>query len=150
MISIQQSIFNIDQEIKDLHNNNPHIGALVTFIGYMRDFNEGDQVSQLFLEHYSGMTEKALQKICQEANQRWQLEGIRVIHRVGLLKPLDPIVFIGVTSAHRQSAFLACEFIIDYLKNRAPFWKKELTADNKERWVNAKDSDQAAETRWQK
>lgn len=147
-ILIQEAVFDIADEISKLHHQNPKVGALVNFIGYMRDFNEGDTVSRLFLEHYSGMTEKALQKINDEACQRWDLIDIRVIHRIGLLHPCDPIVFIGVTSCHRKEAFLATEFIIDFLKNRAPFWKKEVTTD-KTRWVSHRQSDLEAQARWE-
>jgi len=113
----------------------------------MRDINEGNAVSTMTLEHYPGMTEKALEKIIAEASGRWDLIGIRVIHRVGELKPKDPIVLVAVTSTHRGEAFQACEFIIDYLKSRAPFWKKENTPEG-ERWVDARHTDKEAEDRW--
>ena len=136
-------------EIDALRAENPAIGAVVNFIGLMRDFNEGDQVNKMTLEHYPGMTEKALEKIVDEACERWDLMGVRVVHRVGELNPLDPIVLVAVASAHRGEAFQACEFIIDYLKTRAPFWKKETTAEG-ERWVDARHSDDEAEARWQR
>ena len=148
-ISVQAEPFDIAAVQDELRADNPAIGALVSFIGLMRDMNEGDEVSTMTLEHYPGMTEKALEAIVAEADERWDLMGIRVIHRVGELKPQDPIVLVAVTSAHRGEAFKACEFIIDYLKNRAPFWKKECTAEG-ERWVDARHSDKDAEERWSK
>jgi molybdopterin synthase catalytic subunit len=114
----------------------------------MRDINDGESVEHLYLEHYPGMTEKALQKIAEEAVERWQLEGCRVVHRVGEMAPCEPIVVVAVAAQHRKSAFLGCEFVIDYLKTRAPFWKKEKT-QNGERWVDARDTDDEAEKKWQ-
>lgn len=146
-ISVQTEPFDIAAVQDELRAGNPAVGALVSFIGLMRDINEGDAVSTMTLEHYPGMTEKALEAIVAEADERWDLMGIRVIHRVGELRPQDPIVLVAVTSAHRGEAFRACEFIIDYLKNRAPFWKKERTAAG-ERWVDARHSDKEAEERW--
>ncbi len=146
-IRIQSESFDIATIQEEMRIANPAIGAVVTFLGQMRDINEGDQVSSMTLEHYPGMTEKALQAIVDEADQRWGLMGIRVIHRVGELQPLDPIVLVAVASAHRGEAFQACEFVIDYLKTRAPFWKKESTADG-ERWVDARHGDSDAEERW--
>ena len=147
-VQIQTDLFHAGQEIEKLHIGNPSIGAVVNFIGLMRDFNDGCNVSSLYLEHYPGMTEKALQKIIDEAKKRWNLQGIRIIHRVGLLQPQDPIVFIAVASSHRLEAFQACEFLIDYLKNKAPFWKKEITNQG-EKWVASKQSDLKAAQRWQ-
>ncbi|MCB1760278.1 MAG: molybdopterin synthase catalytic subunit MoaE [Gammaproteobacteria bacterium] len=144
---VQSEPLDIARVQDGLRADNPAIGALVSFVGLMRDFNDGDQVSSLFLEHYPGMTEKALDAIIAEAEQRWDLMGVRVIHRVGALKPLDPIVIVVVASAHRGEAFDACEFIIDYLKTRAPFWKKERTGEG-ERWVDARESDSEAQARW--
>jgi len=146
-ISVQAEPFDIAAVQEEMRAENPAIGALVSFIGQMRDINEGDQVSTMTLEHYPGMTEKALEAIVKEAEGRWELMGVRVIHRVGELKPHDPIVLVAVTSAHRGEAFQACEFIIDYLKTRAPFWKKESTPEG-ERWVDARHSDNEAEDRW--
>ncbi len=148
-IQIQKEPFDITAIQEQLRSDNPAIGAVVTFIGQMRDMNEGDQVSNMTLEHYPGMTEKALQVILDEADRRWALMGIRVVHRVGELQPLDPIVIVAVASAHRGEAFQACEFVIDYLKTRAPFWKKERTPEG-ERWVDARHADAAAEQRWGK
>ncbi len=146
-IRIQKEPFDIAAIQEEMRTANPAIGAVVTFLGQMRDINEGDQVSSMTLEHYPGMTEKALQAIVDEADQRWELMGIRVVHLVGELQPLDPIVLVAVASSHRGEAFQACEFIIDYLKTRAPFWKKESTADG-ERWVDARHGDSDAEERW--
>ncbi|MCB1751245.1 MAG: molybdopterin synthase catalytic subunit MoaE [Gammaproteobacteria bacterium] len=130
-----------------LRANNPSVGAVVTFLGLMRDMNQGDQVFSMFLEHYPGMTEKALREILDEAERRWDLLGVRVVHRVGELSPTDAIVLVAVASAHRGEAFRACEFVIDFLKTRAPFWKKERTG-NGDRWVSARHGDSDAEKRW--
>ncbi|MES9869878.1 MAG: molybdopterin synthase catalytic subunit MoaE [Sedimenticola sp.] len=148
-IKVQTEPFDIARVQDELRADNPAIGAVVSFVGLMRDMNEGDQVATMTLEHYPGMTEKALEEIVQEADERWELMGIRVIHRVGELNPLDPIVIVAVASAHRGEAFQACEFVIDYLKTRAPFWKKEKTAEG-ERWVDARHSDSDAEARWKR
>ncbi|WP_029569821.1 molybdopterin synthase catalytic subunit MoaE [Pantoea ananatis] len=125
----------------------PEDGAVVTFTGKVRNHNLGDDVAALTLEHYPGMTEKALQEIIDDARQRWPLQRVSVIHRIGELFPGDEIVFVGVTSAHRSSAFAAAEFIMDYLKTRAPFWKRETT-DQGDRWVDARNSDHEAAQRW--
>ena len=122
-------------------------GAVVTFTGKVRNHNLGDSVNALTLEHYPGMTEKALAEIVDEARNRWPLQRVSVIHRVGELWPGDEIVFVGVTSAHRSSAFEAGQFIMDYLKTRAPFWKREATPEG-DRWVEARESDQQAAKRW--
>lgn len=122
-------------------------GVVVTFTGKVRNHNLGDSVAALTLEHYPGMTEKALQEIVDEARSRWPLQRVSVIHRIGELFPGDEIVFVGVTSAHRSSAFAAAEFIMDYLKTRAPFWKCEATEQG-DRWVDARDSDHQAAQRW--
>lgn len=134
-------------ELPSLWQGQPQVGALVTFIGLMRDFNEGHQIHALTLEHYPGMTEKALGDIAAEAARRWPLEAIRIIHRVGTLEPQDPIVLVAVTASHRGPAFRACEFLIDYLKTRAPFWKKEITPAG-EKWVEVRDTDTLAAARW--
>ncbi|MEW7980641.1 MAG: molybdopterin synthase catalytic subunit MoaE [gamma proteobacterium symbiont of Phacoides pectinatus] len=147
-ITIQTEAFDIEAVQRELRAD-PAVGAVVSFIGQMRDINEGDRVSTMTLEHYPGMTEKALERIVEEARQRWDLLGVRVIHRVGPLTPLDPIVLVAVASGHRGEAFQACEFIIDYLKSRAPFWKKERTAGG-ERWVDARHGDSEAEARWKR
>ncbi len=148
-ISVQTEPFDITATQDELRAASPAIGALVSFVGLMRDINEGDTIRTMTLEHYPGMTEKALEAIVTEAHARWDLIGSRVIHRVGELKPQDPIVLVAVTSAHRGEAFQACEFIIDYLKSRAPFWKKESTPEG-DRWVDARHTDKEAEDRWAK
>jgi molybdopterin synthase catalytic subunit len=147
VIQIQTEPFDIRAEQEALCRDNLRIGALVTFVGLMRDLNAGVGVARMTLEHYPGMTEKALGTLAAEASARWELEGLRIVHRVGTLEPLDPIVFVGVVSQHRGEAFRACEFPIDALKTRAPFWKKELT-DAGERWVEARATDEDAARRW--
>ncbi|MEE3650169.1 MULTISPECIES: molybdopterin synthase catalytic subunit MoaE [unclassified Brenneria] len=122
-------------------------GAVVTFTGKVRNHNLAENVSVLTLEHYPGMTEKALAEIVEQARERWDLPRISVIHRVGALYPGDEIVFVGVSAAHRSAAFDAAQFIMDYLKTRAPFWKREATPDG-ERWVESRDSDRQAARRW--
>ncbi|WP_257275345.1 molybdopterin synthase catalytic subunit MoaE [Endozoicomonas sp. SESOKO4] len=146
MISIQKDDFDPGFE-QDQLSNNTGTGALVTFTGLVRDENLGDDVGGLYLEHYPGMTEKSLRDIIDEAAERWPLQAIRVIHRVGQLQPGDRIVFVGVASAHRKAAFEICEFVMDYLKTRAPFWKKETTPEG-DRWVDARESDEEAAKRW--
>ncbi|WP_305373272.1 molybdopterin synthase catalytic subunit MoaE [Photobacterium leiognathi] len=148
MISVQFDDFSVADEYAKL-SEGTEAGAVVTFIGKVRDFNQGDAVAGLSLEHYPGMTEKSLQEIVDQANQRWPLLKTRVIHRVGDLALGDQIVFVGVTSAHRGAAFEACEFIMDYLKTRAPFWKKEQTPEQS-RWVDARETDTSAADRWSK
>ena len=147
-IQIQTEPFDVTAIQNELRMNNPSVGAVVTFLGLMRDMNERDRVSTMYLEHYPGMTEKALQEILDEADRRWDLLGVRVVHRVGELMPTDAIVLVAVASTHRGEAFRACEFVIDFLKTRAPFWKKERTGDG-DRWVNARHSDSDAEKRWE-
>ena len=137
-------------ETGPVFNGNSAVGGVVSFIGLMRDLNQGDQVTSMTLEHYPGMTEKALADIVGEAGIRWELEAVRLIHRVGEVRPRDPIVLVAVASAHRGEAFRACEFIIDYLKTRAPFWKREQTADGSSRWVEARVSDDEAADAWEK
>jgi len=146
-VRVQAGVFDPGAETNALHAANVGVGAVVAFVGYVRDFNDGREVAGMFLEHYPGMTEKALGKIVLEAEQRWPLLKVEVLHRIGALQPGEPIVFVGVASAHRQAAFDACNFVMDYLKTRAPFWKKEQTSDGP-RWVEGKDSDAAAAARW--
>jgi molybdopterin synthase catalytic subunit len=146
-IRVQSAVFDPGAELNALHAANTGVGAVVGFVGYVRDFNDGLDVRGMFLEHYPGMTEKALAKIVVEAEQRWPLLKVEVLHRIGALAPAEPIVFVGVASAHRQAAFEACDFVMDYLKTRAAFWKKEDTADGP-RWVEGRDSDKAAARRW--
>ena len=126
---------------------NPTVGAVASFVGVVRDRNDGDAVATLTLEHYPGMTEKAIEAIVAEARSRWSIIDVTVVHRVGELKPLDQIVLVVVAGAHRGEAFAACEFIMDYLKTRAPFWKKEQTPEGP-RWVDARASDDDAAERW--
>ena len=147
-IRVQTVAFDPGVELNALHNANLGIGAVVSFVGYVRDFNEGKAVAGMLLEHYPGMTEKALAKIEAEARQRWPLLGVEILHRVGPLEPGEPIVFVGTSSAHRQAAFESCDFIMDYLKTRAPFWKKEGTAEGAS-WVEGRCSDQTAVRRWE-
>ena len=146
-VRVQTAPFDPGAETNAMHAANVGVGAVVAFVGYVRDFNEGREVAGMFLEHYPGMTEKALDKIVVEAEQRWPLLKVEVLHRIGALEPGEPIVFVGVASAHRQAAFDACNFIMDYLKTRAPFWKKEQTSAG-ERWVEGKQSDADAAGRW--
>jgi molybdopterin synthase catalytic subunit len=123
------------------------VGAICTFVGTVRDRNDGQSISTMELEHYPGMTEKSIEAMIDEAFKRFDIFGARVIHRVGLLQPLDQIVLVAVTSAHRGESFQACEFLMDYLKTQAPFWKKEQTQDGA-RWVDARVSDDAALAKW--
>jgi molybdopterin synthase catalytic subunit len=146
-VRVQTGDFDIGVEIAAMRRGNPKVGAVASFIGVVRDLNEGGRVAEMTLEHYPGMTEKALEKIVAEALSRWNIYDALVIHRVGTLKPGDQIVLVVVTGAHRGEAFDACEFLMDYLKTRAPFWKKERTPDGA-RWVEARDSDDAAADRW--
>lgn len=146
-ISVQQETFSVGEEYQWLSQCDED-GAVVTFTGKVRNHNLGDNVNSLTLEHYAGMTEKMLQKIVDEARQRWPLQRACIIHRIGELYPGDEIVFVGVTSSHRNVAFMAAEFIMDYLKTKAPFWKKESLVEG-ERWVEARQSDQNAANRWQ-
>ena len=132
-----------------MRRDNPRIGAIASFVGVVRDLNDGDSVAEMTLEHYPGMTEKSIDDIITEARTRWDVMNARVIHRVGTLKPLDQIVLVVVASGHRGDAFAACEFIMDYLKTRAPFWKKEQTP-NGGRWVDARVADDVAAERWEK
>ena len=146
-VRIQTQDFDAGFEISLLRNARKDTGAVVSFIGQVRDLNEGDAVSQLTLEHYPGMTEKALEAIVGQAQNRWDIFDALIIHRVGTLQPTDQIVLVAVSSAHRGEAFKACEFIMDYLKTEAPFWKKEVTSQG-ERWVDAKLTDDDARERW--
>ena len=146
-VSVQTEDFDAGLEINRLQNARKDTGAVVSFVGLVRDLNEGDQVSQLTLEHYPGMTEKALEAIVSQAKNRWDIFDVTVIHRVGTLPATAQIVLVAVSSAHRGEAFKACEFIMDYLKTEAPFWKKERTQSG-ERWLDAKNSDDEARERW--
>jgi molybdopterin synthase catalytic subunit len=146
-IRVQQQDFDLSQELGALRAGDGRVGAVVSFVGTVRDLNEGAAVSEMELEHYPGMTEKALAEIVEQARARWPLLGVLVIHRVGPLKPLDQIVLVACSSAHRGEAFAACEFIMDYLKTDAPFWKKEQTPEGA-RWVDARASDDSAKRKW--
>lgn len=148
-VRVQTNDFDISAEIAALRKGNAKIGAIASFIGLVRDMNEGDAVSTMTLEHYPGMTEKALEDIVAQAQSRWDVYDALVVHRVGKLLPLDQIVLVIVTSAHRGDAFAACEFLMDYLKTQAPFWKKEDTPKGA-RWVDSRESDDAAAARWKR
>jgi molybdopterin synthase catalytic subunit len=145
--SIQTADFDVSTELAALRAQDRRVGAVCCFVGLVRDRNEGEQVASMELEHYPGMTEKAIEAMIDEAHRRFDLYGARVIHRVGLLQPLDQIVLVAVTSSHRGESFQACEFLMDYLKTQAPFWKKEQTPQGA-RWVDARVSDDAALARW--
>ena len=147
-ILVQRADFSLADEYARLAARQD-TGAIVSFVGKVRDFNQGEQVKGLALEHYPGMTEKALAGIVAEARGRWPLQECTLIHRIGELLLGDQIVLVVVSSAHREAAFEACHFIMDFLKTRAPFWKKELIADGVQRWVEARASDDAALARWQ-
>lgn len=149
MIRIQEVDFDLSAEIANLRKGDRQVGAVVSFLGTVRDMNVGSEVHSMTLEHYPGMTEKALEAIVAQAKARWDIRNTLIIHRVGPLKPEDQIVLVAVTSAHRAEAFAACEFMMDYLKTAAPFWKKEETADGG-RWVDARVADDAAMARWKK
>ncbi|MBA4743125.1 MAG: molybdopterin synthase catalytic subunit MoaE [Azoarcus sp.] len=147
-VSVQQDDFDIGAEITALTKGRHQVGALATFTGLVRDMNDGSDVHAMTLEHYPGMTETALEDIVEQARDRWDIDGVRVIHRFGRLMPGDQIVFVAVTSAHRGESFAACEFIMDFLKTRAPFWKREETPEGA-RWVDARDADDSAAERWE-
>lgn len=147
LIRIQEADFDLTTEVAALRKGDLQVGAVVTFVGTVRDMNEGNQVTEMTLEHYPGMTEKALEDIISQAKARWEIRGTLVIHRIGPLLPEDQIVLVVVTSAHRGEAFAACEFIMDYLKTAAPFWKKEDTPEGS-KWVDARVTDDVAMARW--
>ncbi len=146
-VSIQTEDFDVSYELAQLRANDARIGAVCSFVGTVRERNEGSDVSSMELEHYPGMTEKSITAMMEEASKRFDIHGARVIHRIGLLQPQDQIVLVAVTSAHRGMSFQACEFLMDYLKTQAPFWKKEVTPDGA-RWVDARVSDDKALARW--
>jgi molybdopterin synthase catalytic subunit len=147
IIRVQEADFDAGRELEALTRGRRDVGAVASFIGLVRDLNDGRAIHGMTLEHYPGMTERALEDICRQAQARWDILDTLVIHRVGALAPGDRIVLVGVSSAHRGEAFEACEFIMDYLKTRAPFWKKEATPEG-ERWVESRDSDDIAAQRW--
>ena len=146
-VRIQTNDFDVSRELAELRASDPRVGAVAAFVGTVRDVNGDARVTTMTLEHYPGMTEKSLAAIVDEAKARWDIYDALVVHRVGALRPADQIVLVGVTSAHRGEAFAACEFIMDYLKTRAPFWKKEETPAGA-RWVEARESDDEAAARW--
>ena len=146
-VSIQTHDFDVSQELAMLRAGDARVGAVCTFLGTVRERNDGSAVSSMELEHYPGMTEKSIEAMMEEAQKRFDIYAARVIHRVGLLHPEDQIVMVAVTSAHRGESFQACEFLMDYLKTQAPFWKKEVTPEGS-RWVDARVSDDQALARW--
>ena len=146
-VRVQQQDFDVGVEVSALRAGRLDVGAVASFVGTVRDLNEGAGVSSMTLEHYPGMTERALEDICVQARERWDILDALVVHRYGELAPGDQIVLVVVTSAHRGDAFAACEFIMDYLKTQAPFWKKERTPQGA-RWVEAREADDAAAARW--
>ncbi|MEX0941631.1 MAG: molybdopterin synthase catalytic subunit MoaE [Pseudomonadales bacterium] len=148
-ISVQESPFEVASECHWLAIQSQETGGIATFLGVVRDINEGDPIASLYLEHYPGMTEKQIEEIIKEANDRWDVIAASVIHRIGRLEPGEQIVFVGVASRHRGEAFDACEFIIDYLKTRATFWKKEQTPAG-ERWLETRDSDLDTAAAWKR
>jgi molybdopterin synthase catalytic subunit len=146
-VTVQTADFDLGAEVAALRAGDAGVGAVASFIGTVRDRNDGKGVSAMELEHYPGMTERAIEAMIDEAMRRFDIRAARVIHRVGLLRPRDQIMMVAVTSAHRGQAFLACEFLMDYLKTQAPFWKKESTPEGAH-WVDARSSDDAAMARW--
>ena len=148
-VRVQREDFDVGAEVKALTAGRTDIGAVATFTGIVRSQNDGPPLLAMTLEHYPGMTESELERVEAEAGRRWPLQASLIVHRVGTLEPGDNIVLVVTASAHRQAAFAAAEFLMDYLKTRAPFWKKEIGADGAERWVEARDSDDAAAERWE-
>jgi molybdopterin synthase catalytic subunit len=146
-VRVQTEDFDVSRELAALRAGDARVGAVAAFIGTVRDLNDASAVTTMTLEHYPGMTEKALVAIVDDARSRWDIIDAIVIHRIGVLRPTDQIVLVGVTSAHRGEAFAACEFIMDFLKTRAPFWKKEVTPAGT-RWVEARGTDDDAAARW--
>ncbi len=149
-VVVQTEDFDLSEEIAKLRASDKRVGAVCSFVGTVRDINDGDTVSELELEHYPGMTEKSIEATIDAAFDRFDIYAVRVIHRVGKLQPMDQIVMVAVTSSHRGESFKACEFVMDYLKTQAPFWKKEQTpnAATTARWVDARASDDAALAKW--
>ena len=147
-VVVSEKDFSIDSEYDFLSRNAPRTGAIVSFVGRVREFSEREDITGLHLEHYPGMTEASLNKIIELAHQRWDIQACSLHHRIGSLQVEDQIVYVGISCAHRDEAFDACRFIMDYLKTEAPFWKKELTQDG-DYWVDAREKDQQARARWQ-
>jgi molybdopterin synthase catalytic subunit len=146
-VSVRHADFDLSAEVAALRAGDGGVGAVVAFVGTVRDHSAGQDISRMELEHYPGMTEAAIETMIDAAHQRFDIRATRVVHRIGVLRPADQIVLVAVTSAHRGQAFQACEFLMDYLKTQAPFWKKEGTAEGA-RWVDARSSDDAALQRW--
>jgi molybdopterin synthase catalytic subunit len=146
-VRVQEADFDLSTEVAALRAQNPKVGAVACFVGTVRDLNEGSAVETMELEHYPGMTEKSLEAIARQARERWPGSDVLIVHRVGVLKPLDQIVLVATTAMHRAEAFESCAFVMDYLKTQAPFWKKEKTEAG-ERWVDARESDDSALKRW--
>ena len=146
-VRVQTEDFDLSTEVAALRAQNPKVGAVACFVGTVRDINEGETVQTMELEHYPGMTEKSLEAIVDAARERWPGTEVLIVHRVGMLMPLDQIVLVATTSKHRGNAFASCEFVMDYLKTQAPFWKKEKT-ESGERWVDARVADDEALARW--
>jgi len=149
-VRVETADFDLSREVKNLVGARTDIGAIVTFTGTVRDTAKGQPITAMTLEHYPGMTEAELERVEAEAKQRWPLQATLIIHRYGELKPGDNIVLVVTASAHRQAAFEAAEFLMDYLKTRAPFWKKETSAEGESHWVDARESDDSAAERWQR
>jgi molybdopterin synthase catalytic subunit len=147
VVRVQEADFDLGTEVAALRAQNPKVGAVACFVGTVRDLNEGSAVEAMELEHYPGMTEKSLEAIARQARERWPGSDVLIVHRVGVLKPLDQIVLVATTAMHRAEAFESCAFVMDYLKTQAPFWKKEKTEAG-ERWVDARESDDSALKRW--
>ena len=147
IIKVQEQDFDLGTEVAALRIGHPEVGAVAVFVGAVRDLNDGSTVQSLELEHYPGMTERALEALVARAQDRWELAGVTLIHRYGKLRPTDQIVLVAVACAHRGNAFAACEFIMDYLKTEAPFWKKE-GIESGSRWVDSRESDAQARARW--
>jgi molybdopterin synthase catalytic subunit len=146
-VTVQTADFDLSQEVARLRAGDAGVGAVCVFVGTVRDRSDGAQVRTMELEHYPGMTESAIEAMIDQAQQRFDIRAVRVVHRIGLLQPQDQIVLVAVTSAHRGQSFQACEFLMDYLKTQAPFWKKEQTPQGAQ-WVDARVSDDAAMQRW--
>jgi len=148
VIKVQSELFDSAAESIALRGQSTSVGALVEFTGLVRDLSEGAPVTAMFLEHYPGMTERTLNKIAQQSIDRWGVYGVTIIHRVGRLGPAEPIVYVAVIGEHRKEAFEACQFVMDFLKTEAPFWKKEWSSDDDAKWVAAKSSDDSEASRW--
>jgi len=147
-IQVQEADFDVGNVLGELRQQCAHVGAVASFLGTVRDINDDRAVADLVLEHYPGMTERALGRVADEALSRWPLAGVAIVHRVGHLRPTDQIVLVAVASAHRGDALDSCTFIMDYLKTHAPFWKKEVDPSGESRWVDARESDEQARRRW--